>query len=619
MVSFESSQLVAGAPYVGPLGNEPLTDDELAILLAIPRGAEKTPDATALRLPLGPDPAHGWVDVTFSEARAIVARLAADWKNRLSDGTQGRDVGPGTTVCLLVQPIVHAIFHWLAFWALGCTVQLVSLTMGDENIPIYLKKSECQTVIYSSISDTLEQRLHSDFNGAMIQLSEEEYAHRLAQNAKCSHAEPNFPWPEPRRPDPAIILHSSGSTGAAKLLQFSLYFYSLNFSLIRNSNTILDNTPDSRPFLLFSPQYWQSFGFVLTAQLAARAPIAFTHVPDISQFPSNRFIDWVRGLGVGGLICAPRFIRDILASGSEANIKYLQGLSNIVVGGSVLDESTATLAERYKLRLTNGYGSTEMGIVLCTSQPPYTHLRPLPKATPIVLPISETEPDGSRQVQLWYSQTTSPEVAHLSAKGDVPLKFEPFPGQGPHEGEPAVTAGDIFTEVRESSEPAYVYLGRNDDLMKLAGNGGWDINAATYETELTSAVTSRLSSECDGASRWSVDGVQLFGNNRPCTALVIQLCPINQDPKSEIPPELLERLSELAESVNAKLKLGPKQRVDVRKRMLVITPEGKAYGPGIHDGGNVPRLMTTHKHTLQRWKNVQAFESWLDGLDYTES
>ena len=53
--------------------------------------------------------------------------------------------------------------------------------------------------------------------------------------------------------------------------------------------------------------------------------------------------------------------------------------------------------------------------------------------------------------------------------------------------------------------------------------------------------------------------------------------------------------------------------------MLIVTLDGKAYGPGVSDlGGKVPQLIVTHKHSLQRWKNVEAFKSWLDRLDYSE-
>jgi acyl-coenzyme A synthetase/AMP-(fatty) acid ligase len=180
-------QLTANSVYRGPLDNDPLTDDELAILLAIPRWAEKAPNATIFRLPLGPEPTHGWVDITFRKARTIIARLATDWRTRLSSGTDALNVnvGPGTTICLLVEPISHALFHWLAFWALGCSIQIISLSMDDDTIALYLNKSECRVAIYSDISSDRMNRIGSGCNAAMIQLPTEEYAHRLAFGYRC--------------------------------------------------------------------------------------------------------------------------------------------------------------------------------------------------------------------------------------------------------------------------------------------------------------------------------------------------------------------------------------------------------------------------------------------------
>ncbi|CAE6510188.1 unnamed protein product [Rhizoctonia solani] len=352
--------------------------------------------------------------------------------------------------------------------------------------------------------------------------------------------------------------------------------------------------------------------------------MAFAHVHDLAKFPSGQFIGWARSLNAGGVICAPRFIRDVLASGSPSDIEFLQGMYTVAVSGSALDGSTAALAEKYKLKFVNGYGCTEFGGILLTTRPPYTHLRPLPGSSPLVLPISDPEPDGSRQVQFWHSCTTSHEIAHINAKGGVPLQFEPFPGEGPHKGEPAVKLDDIFKEVRDPSDVdspvSYVYLGRSDDLIKLAGNGGWDINASVYETELTSEITSYLASQTNEMGRWTVNGVQLFGNNRPCTALVVQLCPVDRsEPDSEMGRNVFEHILNLVEFVNNKLGLDPHRRVHSRKRLLVITSEGKAYGSSVFAlAEEVPRLMVTHKHTLQRWKNVQAFGSWLDRLDYND-
>ncbi|CUA72574.1 hypothetical protein RSOLAG22IIIB_10130 [Rhizoctonia solani] len=608
-----------GGCNTGPLNDDPLTENELAVLLAIPRGAEKTPNATIFRLPLGPDPSQGWVDVSFSEARSIIARLAIEWKARLSAVKEDSGVGPGMTISLLVQPVVYALFHWLAFWALGCSIQLISLSLDEDSIALCLKKSGCQVAIYSGISEAQVEGIRSKFVGTMVPLSEEEQAHRLAQNNKNNQADLLLPWPEPQRPDPAIITHSSGSTGAIKLFSFSLYFYTLNTPKSQNQpdKGPNNNTPNPRPMLIFSPPYWQSFNSVLIAWLAAGIPVTFPHVLDIATLPSSEFISWVQGLDVGATLSAPRFIRDILASGSEYHISSLQALDHIFVGGSALDSSTAALAEKYKLNFTNGYGCTELGKLMATSNPPYTHLHPLPGSSPLVHPVSDPESDGSRQVQIWYSRTTSSPVSHLHAKGGVPLRFEPFPGEGPHNGELAVRIDDIFKEVRNSSENgsqvSYVYLGRSDDLIKLAGTGGWGINASAYETELISVITPYLART--KSSQWVVDGVQLFGNNRPRTALVIQLRLINQgELDNEIGQDILDHMSGLVELVNDKLKLDQYIRVNSRKRMVIVTPAGKVYGPG----KDLPRLMTTHKNTLQRWRNVELFGGWLDELDYSE-
>ncbi|CAE6468548.1 unnamed protein product [Rhizoctonia solani] len=511
----------ASVIYPGPLSNDQLTDNELAILLAIPRWAERTPDATVFRLPLGPEPTHGWVDATFSEARAIVARLATDWRARLFSDAGGLSTGPGTTICLLVEPIAHVLFHWLAFWALGCTVQLVSLTMGAESTLLCLNKSGCGVAIHSGMDKALEQKISSQFKGVMIRLPEEEFAHQLVRGSKHSRAGPLLPWPEPKRPDPAVILHSSGSTGAAKLIQLSLYFYTFPLLTTQRLHTASHSNIifGSHPLLLFSPAYWQSFSSIFTMRLAIGIPTAFAHVSDIARLPSSHFVSWVQGLNAGEVMCAPRFVRDVLASGSESSINVLQNLQRVMVGGSALEESTGILAEKYNLKFMNAYGCTELGGLLIAQKPPYTHLRPLLGSSPLALPILDASSDELRKVQLWYSRSSSPLVAHLYVKGGVPLNFEPFPGEGPYSGDPAVKLDDIFKEVQDPSGTSYVYAGRTDDLIKLAGNGGWDISASVYETELNSVIASYLASQSSKDGQWTVDGLQLFGNTRPCTAL----------------------------------------------------------------------------------------------------
>jgi hypothetical protein len=196
MVSADPIYRTTSAPlYTGPRDSDPLTEGELSLLLAVPRAAQTTPDATLFRLPLGPDPAMGWIDVTCAEVYSIVSRLAAIWNTRLSEllhkrtGGTVSSVGPGTIVSILVQPSVHSIFHHLAFWALGCTVQYVSIFLGDEVVDANLTQSGSKIALYSGVDDTWVGERRARFDGDMVQLPDDEYAPRLAQVEKQGRSE----------------------------------------------------------------------------------------------------------------------------------------------------------------------------------------------------------------------------------------------------------------------------------------------------------------------------------------------------------------------------------------------------------------------------------------------
>lgn len=190
------SPFVAGlpfpVPYAGPRDDDPLTEAELSLLLAIPRAAKSTPNATLFRLPLGPDPALGWVDVTCAETYSVVSRLAAIWRDRLSEllgeRTDGvvteSKVGPGTTICILSCPPVNALFHLFAFWALGCTVQFFSTGVKEEVVDSNLRQSGCKVVLHSGVDDVWIEGREAHFEGKVVRLAEDEYAHRLAQAEK---------------------------------------------------------------------------------------------------------------------------------------------------------------------------------------------------------------------------------------------------------------------------------------------------------------------------------------------------------------------------------------------------------------------------------------------------
>lgn len=178
---------------------------------------------------------------------------------------------------------------------------------------------------------------------------------------------------------------------------------------------------------------------------------------------------------------------------------------------------------------------TELTTLLGTSYAPYSLLRPIPHVTaPLVIPISDTEQPTDprsgdlpgREVQLWTSVSTSPRLAHIAARGGVPIKSEPYPGEGPCHGELALHWGDVFREVRVpkpraegETEVAYLHLGRDGDMLRIDLDADHDISASQFEAQFRSSLERRLAK----LGGWHLEAVQIFGNNRPNTALVVQL------------------------------------------------------------------------------------------------
>ncbi|KAF8596015.1 hypothetical protein BDV93DRAFT_563790 [Ceratobasidium sp. AG-I] len=417
---------------VGPADTDPLTEDELSILLAIPRAARNSPHATLFRLPRGPDPTLGWVDVTCAQVESIVSRLASRWSPILSgiiharSGGRVSSVGPGTTICILVQPALNALFHHLAFWSLGCTIQYTMLVPGEDIASRYVQQAGCHIALCSE--DDLCTR------AAMEQLG-------IAAHTP--------PWPEPRRPSPAVIIQSSASTGDPKLMRFSLHYYTLGLawncqrhlesSRKNASESQSDKQQSMRPRLVLIPPYWQSFYRSFFAHLVTATPIAFAHTSDTSRLSGAEIAAWLEGLQAGALVASAHRVREVAMLGTHT--KLLQNLSYIATSGSRVDQQTSNLFHAHGLKVTNIFGTSELGRLLYASHVPYTHLRPFPDVPPpLVFPVTATgkiaadtksDEQPGRKVQLWSSLSTCIHLAHLSARGGVSLNLEPLPGKGP--------------------------------------------------------------------------------------------------------------------------------------------------------------------------------------------
>ncbi|CAE6451267.1 unnamed protein product [Rhizoctonia solani] len=289
-----------------------------------------------------------------------------------------------------------------------------------------------------------------------------------------------------------------------------------------------------------------------------------------------------------------------------------------------MSDTLSQVFEELRIPITNFFGSSELGLVMYARKAPYTQLRPCYGISPpLVYPISEYGPDGSRHVELWFTPEMSSHLTHQLACSQIPIKLEPFPGDGPHKGKLALNFEDIFQELtitnhsNSKSETVYVHVGRHTDEVRLGEGGFGSLNATTYEETLLSEISARIGQP--GSYPWTVAGTQLFGNNMACTALVIQLS-VNQDPGTDPQSNLpIHELYDSVEKTNDTLGLTGCRRVHTGKRTLIISSDGSfTHGPGSERlGGQGVLLSLTHKRTPKRWENVCKFKPWLDGLDFS--
>ena len=163
----------------------PLSQSELKILLALPRAAETTPNATLFKIPYGPDPKLGFIDVSCAEAASIVSRLAAAWGPRLSPIHRSLKENQCPNIGFAVKPPVHGFFHRLAFWALGYCVQYFDVGFAEGVVDGLLRDGVCTTILY--LGDDMKGWAAGCMDRLKIpalELLEEEFAINLAKREK---------------------------------------------------------------------------------------------------------------------------------------------------------------------------------------------------------------------------------------------------------------------------------------------------------------------------------------------------------------------------------------------------------------------------------------------------
>lgn len=604
---------------------------ELELLTSLRRLALAAPDAPFVYLQepqtRSPGESSDFVKVTYGQANRIVDHLALRWQQRLSEqhGVDWDNEQIPVTITLLSLPTQHTFFHLFALWAIGVTVQYVNHELGRDTLEALIHGARSDLVVHAGLDNKVKawlESISSTHHIPLLELSAQETALHLARlaidNQQFQLAQPSRPafGLYTRIPDPSIVSHSSASTGEPKLIAYSTRYWC--YDIARHATEVLAQDQKQatalRPRLLLARPFYNTYvGFIVLHLISARPLALMNPIDGLTPSVTEVLVALQQSKAAEvatNVEQARQMILQARANPDKGWLDTLRALDQFAISGSGVDVHLSSLVEQYSILALNIFGVSEVGGLLVGPGPPVAPLHVL-FANPtqhhhLFLPLDE------HHVQLWSLASAWPRLVHaleyeprLKPGQSLPsvVRAQPYPGPGPHHGEPAVNWADSF-RVTAPRTPAhgkpaaqgYVHVGRDADILRHSNTAR--TNAIQVEAYLLQHLRQRLGFD-------KVTDVQLFGTNMPGTAAVIQLERSASDKDNStdrIDQDILGAIEETADQLSLP---------------TYSYPKSLAFVKVIVDTADAPlTLLTTHKGNLRRNLNARNFSSWLEALPW---
>lgn len=305
--------------------------------------------------PVVADPHSG----AMSDAALIRASLALS--RRIARRTQ-----PGEAVALLLPTSVGAVIAFFALQACGRVAVLLNHTVGTRRLHEACRLARVSTIITSERflrGAGLEQAaasLDAPFDLVTLEALRREIGPLDRAHALAGWLVPRLLVRRPHPDDTAVILFTSGTTGAAKGVALS------HANLLANIAQCRQQLPFQDDWVVFNPMpVFHSLGLTCGTLLPLLGGMRVLLHP--SPLEARRIVARIRDSDANVLIATDTFAR---LYARTATGKELSSLRLVALGGEPMQEETRRrCAARIGGDVLQGYGATECAPVIAFNRP----------------------------------------------------------------------------------------------------------------------------------------------------------------------------------------------------------------------------------------------------------
>ena len=400
---------------------------------------------------------------TFAELARLTARFAG--------ALRAQGVGPGDRVAGFMPRVPEMLIAMIGAWKAGAVYVPIFTGFGRDAIEFRVRHSGAVALC-----------THHEHRGRLpATLPEATRIITVAEEGPATAGDVDF-WrameqageePSPathRRNDPAVLLYTSGSTGAPKGVRIAA-----NFLMAIHPHLIFgaDLLPDD----VFWPTGDPGWGYGLVCYMGALAlgiPVLCHEAAPTAEY----CLAQLRARGVTNLATTPTLLRSVMALGAAAGPRRLRTASSC--GEPLNARVVSFFQEHWGVTVRDQYGSSELGLPIGNFAPIDMAIKPGSMGLPLPGCTMAVVDDEGREV--------SPDVVgHVGMKphpeGYYSLGYwnDPERDRDGYRGE-WLTCGDL---ARRDADGYFWFEGRADDVIKSAGYriGPFEVESAILKHE----------------------------------------------------------------------------------------------------------------------------------------